>query len=150
MKMQKAQWGALRGEKHQTQDLNPSPVACSKLCKEMSEKPGRTPSLEEASTAVTTAQTSGSLKVTSSNKYLHAFCKAGQGGKLCSWVESTAVLKKIPDLLKIIKKFNLLKKIPDLLKIILKINFWSTCPKEVSTQSKMYNDHWLASFKSWQ
>jgi hypothetical protein len=41
--------------KHKTLNLNPSPVAGSKLCKEMDEKPKRTPSLEEASSAITTS-----------------------------------------------------------------------------------------------
>jgi len=44
---------ALRGQI--TKDLNPSPVAQSKLCKAMDEKPGRTPSLKEASLRATTA-----------------------------------------------------------------------------------------------
>jgi len=35
--MQNAQWGALRGEKHETLDLKPSPVTWSKSCKEMGE-----------------------------------------------------------------------------------------------------------------
>jgi hypothetical protein len=50
------QWGSPKKGKQKTLDLNPSPVAWSKLCKEMGEKPGRTPSLEEASPAATTAQ----------------------------------------------------------------------------------------------
>ncbi len=47
--------GSLNKRKPETLDLNPSSVAPSKSCKAMGKKPGRTPSLEEASPAATTA-----------------------------------------------------------------------------------------------
>jgi len=46
--------GSLKRRNQETQDLNPSPVAKSKLCKVTNEKLGRTLSLEEASHATTT------------------------------------------------------------------------------------------------
>jgi len=64
--VQDAQRGALRGEI--TKDLNPSPVAQSKLCKVMDEKPGRTPSLKEASPRATNLrQDSASLNILKSH-----------------------------------------------------------------------------------
>jgi hypothetical protein len=39
--------GSPKRRKHKTMDLNPSPVARTKSCKEMGEKPGRTPSLDD-------------------------------------------------------------------------------------------------------
>jgi len=43
--------GSPKRKNQVAEDLNPSPVAQSKLCKEMKETPGRTPSLQEASLA---------------------------------------------------------------------------------------------------
>jgi hypothetical protein len=42
-------------KKLETKDLNPSPIARNKSCKEMSYKPERTLSLEEAFPTATTA-----------------------------------------------------------------------------------------------
>jgi hypothetical protein len=47
--------GSLMKRKLETEDINPSHVAQSKLCNEMGEKHVRTPSLEEASFATTTS-----------------------------------------------------------------------------------------------
>jgi hypothetical protein len=47
--------GSLNKRKPETLDLNPSPVARNKSCKEMGEQLGRTPSLEEASLVATIA-----------------------------------------------------------------------------------------------
>jgi hypothetical protein len=55
-KVQTTQWGSHKRRKHKTQDLNPSPAAPSKSCKDMVKKPERTPSLEEASLGASTAQ----------------------------------------------------------------------------------------------
>jgi hypothetical protein len=52
---QKCKMGSPNKRKPETLDLNPSSVTQSKSCKEMSKKPGRTPSLKEASPAATTA-----------------------------------------------------------------------------------------------
>ncbi len=46
--------GSPKRKNQETQDLNPSPVAQSKLCKATNEKLGRTLSLEEASPTTTT------------------------------------------------------------------------------------------------
>jgi hypothetical protein len=48
--------GSLKSRKHKTLDLNPSLVAQNKSCKEMGEKSGRTPNLEEIAPAATTAR----------------------------------------------------------------------------------------------
>jgi len=54
-KREESKMGSPKRRNHETWDLNPSPVALSKSCKEMGKKPGRTPRLEEASPAATTA-----------------------------------------------------------------------------------------------
>ncbi len=50
LKVQNAQWGASPKRRNKvTWDLNHSPLAQSESCKEMDERPKRTPSLEKAS-----------------------------------------------------------------------------------------------------